>query len=300
MLKEKFKENDYIVEKYKQYIRRKISFLARISPNKASKYLYKKMFGRKLDLKDPKTFNEKLMYLKLNEYNNNKLVINCSDKYAVREYVTDKKCGNILNKLYGVYSNANEINWKELPQKFVLKCTHGCGFNIICTDKEKLNKKETIKKLNKWRKKTFGYDTAETHYTKIKPKIICERYLETDAGMLPNDYKIYCFNGEPKLVLTCTERASKLKLNFLDLNWKELDIGTENYKSNTIPTKPNNFQEMIEYAKKLAEPFKFVRVDFYDYNGEVIFGELTFTPAGCCAQYYNDEGNKVLGNMLKI
>ena len=149
-------------------------------------------------------------------------------------------------------------------------------------------------------KKRFGYETVELHYTKIKPRIICEKYLETDAGILPNDYKIYCFNGEPRLILVCTERLTKTRLDFFDLDWNMLDIGKEEYKSKALPKKPENLKNMIEYAKKLAEPFEFVRVDFYNDNGKVIFGELTFTPAGCRAKYYTDEGNKILGDMLKI
>lgn len=273
--------------------------LLKISPKFIYKRIYKKSQGKTLNLKNPTLFNEKLMWLELNNKNND-LMIKCTDKYDVRQYVKEKGCGEILNELYGVYNDANEINLDELPKKFVLKCTHGCGFNIICDDKSKLDKKETIKKLNKWKSKRFGYETVELHYTKIKPRIICEKYLETDAGILPNDYKIYCFNGVPKLILVCTERVTKTRLDFFDLDWNVLDIGKEEYKSKVVPKKPENLKKMIEYAKKLSEPFEFVRVDFYNDNGKVIFGELTFTPAGCRAQYYTDNGNKMLGDMLKL
>lgn len=274
--------------------------LARMSPSLTSKIIYKKVTKKKLNLKEPKLFNEKLMYLKLNDYYKNELISNCADKYKVREYVKSCGCEEILNDLYGVYNEASEINWNELPNKFVLKCNHGCGFNIICDDKEKLNYEESSKKLEQWMKEKFGYETVEIHYTQIKPKIICEKYLETSAGFLPNDYKIYCFNGVPKIILVCTERSTGTKLTFFDLNWKIMDIVVEKYKTNNIPQKPENLQEMIEYATKLSRPFKFVRVDFYNYEGKVVFGELTFTPAGCHALYYNEKGNKLLGDMLEI
>ena len=234
--------------------------LLKISPKFIYKRIYKKSQGKTLNLKNPKLFNEKLMWLELNNKNND-LMVKCTDKYDVRQYVKDKGCGEILNELYGLYNDANEINWDELPKKFVLKCTHGCGFNIICNDKSKLDKKETIKKLNKWKSKRFGYETVELHYTKIKPRIICEKYLETDSGILPNDYKIYCFNGVPKLILVCTERVTKTRLDFFDLDWNVLDIGKEEYKSKVVPKKPENLEKMIEYAKKLSEQFEFVRVD---------------------------------------
>ncbi len=274
--------------------------LSHISPKLSSKVLYRILTHKKLNLKNPELFNEKLMKLKIDDYNNNDLVIKCTDKYLVRDYI--KECGveEILNEIYGVYNNAYEIDWDKLPNKFVLKCNHGCGYNIICTDKDKLDKEHTIKTLNKWMKKKFGYETSELHYPKIKPLIICEKYIETDAGVFPNDYKIYCFDGKPKVILTCTERQNNLRLNFLDLNWNELDIGTKADRAESIPQKPECLDKMIEYAKILSKPFKYVRVDFYDFNGKPLFGELTFTPARCAAWYYSDEGNKFLGDMLKL
>ena len=300
MLKEKIKKNKLIMNLYTKMCKLERILLCKISPELISKIMYEQTQNKKLDLKNPKLFNEKLMYLKLNDYYKNDLIIKCSDKYRVREYICEKKCEEILNELYGVYDKPKEIDWDNLPEKFVLKCTHGCGFNIICDNKQKLDKKDAIKKLTRWEKEKFGYETGEIHYTYIKPKIICEEYLETEDGLLPNDYKIYCFNGKPELVLVCTERNTKLRLNFLDLNWNEIDIGTENFKSDKSPKKPDNFDDMVEYARRLSQPFKFVRVDFYNCNGKVIFGELTFTPAGCCAQYYNDKGSRLLGDMLKI
>lgn len=274
--------------------------LSHISPTLSSKLLYRILTHKKLNLKNPTLFNEKLMKLKIDDYNNNELVIKCTDKYKVREYVEECGASEILNEIYGVYEDANEIDWDKLPEKFALKCNHGCAYNIICIDKEKLDKEETIKTLNKWLKKKFGYETSELHYPKIKPVIICEKYIETNAGVFPNDYKIYCFDGVPKLVMACTDRQEHLRINFFDLEWNELDIGTKEDRAEVAPDKPTCLKEMIEYAKVLSKPFKYVRVDFYDFDGRPLFGELTFTPARCAAWYYSDKGNKELGDMLKL
>lgn len=277
-----------------------ISFVAIFSEPIANKIMYKVYTRKKLNLKEPKLFNEKLMHLKLNVYNNSELVVKCSDKYRVQEYV--KECGleKILNPIYATYNTAEEIDFDKLPDKFVLKCNHGCGFNIICTDKSKLDRQDAKVKLNKWLKTKFGKETRELHYLKIKPLIIAEKYIETDAGFMPNDYKIYCMNGEPKIILTCTDRENDLKLNFFDLEWNELMLGLDKNRSDAPIDKPSCLNEMLEYAKVLSKPFEFVRVDFYNLDGKPIFGELTFTPARCSASYYNDEGSKILGDMLKI
>ncbi len=292
------KNNKVIKKIYEKIIEIRNYILTIVSPKTLNKILYEASQGKKLNLKDPKLFNEKLMYLKLNDYEKNELYAKCTDKYEVRNFVEKNGCAEILNTLYGVYENANEIKWEELPQKFVLKATHGCGWNIICTDKEKLDKEETIKQLNKWISKVYGYQSAETHYFKIKPRIICEKYLETDQGVLPNDYKFFCFHGEPKLIETCTDRANKVQLNFMDLNWNKVDnIYPDKYISKTTASRPDNLGDMVEYARKLSKPFKFVRVDLYNVNGNTVFGELTFTPAGC-TQEFTEEASKILGDWI--
>lgn len=269
-----------------------------ISPVLASKILFKLSINKKLNLKKPKTFNEKLMWLKLNWQN--PLVVKCADKYEVRSYV--KECGyeHILPKLYGVYDDVEKIEWTNFPKKFAIKCTHGCGFNIICNNKDKLDTNESIKKLKKWMKSRYVFEAIEIQYDKMKPRIICEEYIETLSGFLPNDYKIYCFNGEPKLTLVCTERSEDVKLDFMDLNWNMIDIGAEGWESGNIPDKPECYSEMIKIAKALSKPFPFVRIDFYDLNGKPILGEMTFTPAGCAARYYNEKGQDLLGNMIDL
>lgn len=269
-----------------------------ISPAFSSKMLFRISTGKKLNLKEPKTFNEKLMWLKL--YDNNELVVKCADKYEVREYVEALGYKSLLPKLYGSYEQVEDIEWSKFPKKFAIKCTHGCGFNIICDDKSKLNINEANKKLKKWLKTRYVFEALESQYDKMIPRIICEEYIETKDGLLPNDYKIYCFNGKPKLTLVCTERAKEVKMKFMDLNWNEMDIGNPDFLSEQHPNKPECYDEMLSIAKRLSQPFPFVRVDFYDLNGKPILGEMTFTPAACAARYYSNEGLKILGDMLYI
>ena len=281
--------------------RRLVYLLTAISPTLSSKVIYRLHTKKKLNLVNPTLFNEKLMYLKLHDYKNNQLVIDCSDKIKVREYLKSYDLDNLLTEIYGIYDDAKLIDFSKLPKKFALKCNHGCGYNIICVDKKKLDINDSVKRLNKWKNTTFGYETCEPHYFKIKPLIYAEEYIATSDGIMPNDYKIYCFNGVPKIILVCSERESGLKLTFFDLDWHELDYVTDKYKSSKKIKKPKKLDEMIKYATKLSQPFKFVRVDFYENNeGRVIFGELTFTPARCSAEYYNEKGNKELGELLDL
>lgn len=274
------------------------SILYLSSPVLASKYIYRRNTGKILNLKSPKDFNQKLQWLKL--YWRNPLVVQCADKYGVREYAVKSGCEEILPKLYGVYEHTSEINWDKLPNKFALKCTHGCGFNIISDNKNKLDKNQTFKQLDEWLKIRIEKKNVEIHYSKIKPRIICEQYIETDAGFLPIDYKILCFNGKPKLLTVCTDRFSDLKVIFLDLNWEIKNYSAKEYFPENLPVKPECFDEMIQYSEILAKPFPFVRVDFYVCNGKPILGEMTFTPGACMGLELNNTGLEVLGDMIKL
>ena len=227
------------------------------------------------------------------------LIVTCADKYRMRGYV--KKCGCIeyMPKLYGVYKSTEEIEWDKFPNKFAIKCNHGCKMNIICDDKNKFDIAESTKKLNYWMKDNYAYHVYEPHYAHIKPLILCEEYIETDGGVFPDDYKIYCFNGEAKVILVCMERQDgKLRLEWYDLSWNPLDIGRD--KNEQKAKKPLCLDEMIKCAEKLSKPFPYVRVDFYDKDGKAILGEMTFTPYYGMARYYNEKGNEWLGSLLRL
>ena len=272
--------------------------LTKISPKFSTTILYIMRTGQIPNLKNPKNFNEKMTKLKLEDYNNNEQISNLADKYEVRKYVEEKGLKEILNEIYGIYDNEEQINFTELPDKFALKCTHGCAYNIICKDKENLNISEAKDKLKRWLKEKYGYATQELHYTRIKPRIIAEKYLCDENDKMPLDYKIYCFHGKAKCILVCSERDEKLKLSYYDLNWNRLKYEKEDWSSKENIKKPENLQKMIQYAEKLSGKYHFVRVDLYNEKGKIIFGELTFTPACCCAPYYSKEGNMELGKLL--
>lgn len=278
--------------------KRFMEFLTKINPKFSCSILYIMRTHEIPHYKNPRNFNDKTSILKLYDYPNNKLVIKCTDKYEVRKYIEELGYSRILNELYGVYKTPDEIDFTKLPEKFALKCTHGCAYNIICKDKNKLNIIETKNKLDKFMHEKYGYATTELHYLKIEPKIICEKYLCDEDDKMPIDYKIYCINGVAKCILVCTERDTGLKLNMFDMKWNQLPYIKEKYMSNKDIEKPKKLQDMIKIAEDLSKPFPFVRVDLYNDKGKIIFGELTFTPACCCNPCYSKEGNKELGKMI--
>ena len=279
-----------------------LCLLSTVSPKLSTKALYKRRIGKNINLKNPKTFNEKIQWLKLNVYPYDDIYTKCADKYAVRKYIKMKGCSNILTKLYGVYENARDINFDLLPNKFVLKWNFGCGLNIICEDKSKINRDEVIKKLNKWKHNKFYLKTSEMHYKKIDKKIICEEYLTDRTSKRIDDYKFYCFNGKPYCVMICVGRdKGKPKFYFFDRDWKFLRINKigEKCEKNFTVKKPVGIDEMFKYAEILSSDFPFVRVDLYNVNGKIYFGELTFTPSAGVDTGYTDEGQLILGEMIK-
>ena len=281
-----------------------LSFLTLISPKLNTKFLYWRRFGKKLDLDNPQTSNEKVLWLKFNTYYNNPLVIQCADKYAVREYVEKCGCGEILNELYGVYDNVEDIDFDKFPNKFVLKLNYGCGMNLICTDKFKLNIQDTRKLLRKWFKSKYHLIESEMQYATIPKKIICEKFLDVDDNVVPDDYKIYCCNGRPYYVMVCIGRdKGRPKFYYFDC---EGNLQREMTKDGLVV--PNDFKyeipmgwrEMIKYAEILSAPFPFVRSDFYLVDGKVIFGELTFTPASGLDKEKLEYTDKLLGDLINI
>lgn len=251
-----------------------------ISPRLNTIARYRAVYGRKINLGSPKTFHEKLLWLKLNRYINNPLVIMCADKYKVREYVKQVGCDEILNELISVYDNVKDIKWDELPDKFVLKWNFGAGMNIICENKLQLNEADVVKQLRKWKKKKSWLSHSEMHYKYISPKIICEKFLEEENNDGLDDYKVYCFHGKPRAILVMQDRKNDLKAEFFDTDWKKLDGNSKYSKLENEILKPLCLGEMLMYAERLSEGFPFVRCDFYIVNNRVIFGELTFSPAG--------------------
>lgn len=281
--------------------------LTRISPQLNTRVVYLMKFKRPIDLKNPKTLDEKIQWLKFNTYYKNPLVTQCADKYAVREYVEKCGCGEILNELYGVYNYVDEIPWDTLPKQFVIKWNFGCGQNLIVFDKAKLDIEDAKRKLNDWYKlrDTFYLTYSEMQYRGIPPKLICEKLIETESGDVPVDYKVYCFNGVPDCVMTCSKRGQMehgAEYYFFDQDW---NLKRYNQRGKDAPAdfslpKPEGIEKVFDYAAKLSKPFPFVRSDFYLEKGKVIFGELTFTPAGGFEVSRLPETQLYFGDLVKL
>lgn len=260
---------------------------------------YKKQSGKTLNLENPVTFSEKLQWYKLN--NKNPIMMVCADKYAVRDYLTEKGYGNILNDIYGVYDSVNEINLEKLPDQFVLKASHGSGQNIIVKDKKDLNWKRDRLLLKSWLNQDIYWGNREWVYKDMPRHIISEKYLEDETGEL-RDYKFFCFNGKPTYMQLEIGRYSGEHIrNFYDMDWNLMPFGKAMPHNPTVKVeKPTGFEEMKKIATDLSAPFPFVRVDLYSCNGKIYFGEMTFFPAGGVNDFIPSEYDKIVGENWTI
>ena len=244
------------------------------------------------------TIQSKISYLIVHESPDYKSKI--VDKIGVHEYAKKVLGKDICVPILKIYNDANEINFDELPNQFVLKNNHGCGMNIIVNDKSKLNFEDAKNTLNKWKNDNFGVDAGEFQYINVNKKIFAETFLKDNI----EDYKIYCFHGEPKLIRVQKKVESRKINNYYTLDWKLTDIetGLNNFyrDPNIIFEKPKKLELMIEYAKKLSAEFVFVRVDFYYFNDIIYLGEMTFTPSNLNFRLKNEEQSKYLGTFIDI
>ena len=260
---------------------------------------YKSQLGENLNLDNPKTFNEKIQWLKLND--STPLKTQLADKYLVREWVKNKIGEKYLIPLLGVWDDFDDINFNSLPRQFVLKANHGCAYNIIVKDKTTFNKDDARNKFKLWLRENFAFKFGlEMHYKNIQPKIIAEEYLENIDGEV-YDYKIFCFNGKAKYIQIILGRSANYQMVFFDTEWKRQDFITNNTLYNGDIPKPKNLSEMLEKAEVLAKNFNFVRVDFYILNDDSIkFGEMTFTPFSGVGHWNKTEWNMKFGEMIKL
>lgn len=279
--------------------RRLFARVVKASPVLASQILYFKVFRKRLNLKAPRTFNEKLMWLKLNEPD--VLKTQCTDKYLVREYVR-ARCGEeLLIDLHGVYERAEDIDFARLPNRFVLKCTHGSGFNIVCKNKLFLDEDYTRKQLNNWLKMNYSLYCGEPHYAGIRPRIVAERYIGKRSGQLPIDYKIHCFHGEPQFIDVVMDRDTPLKKNLTyTCDWELLPYTHDSVQFDGDCERPVKLAEMLDIARKLSRAFTYVRVDLYAVGVRIYFGELTFTPAACVDTDLLARADLELGQLLHL
>lgn len=278
------------------------SRIGRILPD--SLYLelrYKLVIKQKLNLKDPKSFNEKLQWLKIND--RNPLYTILVDKYAVRDYIKEKIGEEYLIPLVGgPWKSVDDIPFNLLPDQFVLKATHDSGSVVICRNKEKFDIESAKRKLKKSLKNNFYYSGREWPYKNVPPQIIAEKYMVDESGEELKDYKLMCFHSEVKASFVCSDRFSKdgLKVTFYDSTWKRLPFERHYPAGDVDIDKPKSYEEMVHIAEKLSENMKFVRIDFYEINGKVYFGEFTFYPGSGFEGFNPPEWDKKLGKWIEL
>lgn len=255
---------------------------------------------RPLHLKNPKSFNEKLQWLKLYDRRPEYTVM--VDKFAAKQFVADKIGEEHIIPTLGVWKNVEEIEWNTLPEQFVLKCTHDCGGLVICTDKSKLDIEAAKIKLSKSLKKNYYLESREWPYKNVPPRIICEKYMEDESGYL-KDYKWFCFDGEPKAFFIATDRnapGEETKFDFFDADYNHLPFTNGHPNAPVCPPKPAGFEEMKKLASILSKGIPQVRVDFYDVNGHIYFGELTLSHWGGTMPFTPDEWDYTFGSWIKL
>ena len=297
ILREKFQTIDIIRRYWKFFIMPKC-----IYPRKLKDF-YFKMTGVVLNIENPKRFTEKIQWRKI--YDNSFVYSILSDKYLVRKWIQYKIGDTYLIPLLGVWDNVEEIEFSSLPNSFVLKTNNGCATNIIVKDRQEFNQREAITNLKIWLKEPFWFNYGfEMHYSRIVPKIISEKYMKPDNGKNDlSDYKFYCFKGVPKYCQIIQNRTQGETIDFFDMEWNLQEFVGMNPKgknSDVFPTKPSNFDEMVNVASILACGFEFVRVDMYEINNKVYFGEMTFTPGSGIGKFNPEQWDKKLGDLWDI
>lgn len=256
--------------------------------------------GYKLNLKNPKTFNEKLQWLKL--YDRKQEYTEMVDKVEAKRLVARIIGEEHIIPTLAVYEKVEDINFDILPNQFVLKCTHDSGGIVICKNKSKFNRKLALKKLEKGLKRNFFWRNREWPYKNIKPRIIAEKYM-TNSGQELEDFKIHCFNGIPKAILHCCDRYKKTGLteDFYTTEWDHLDISRPNHPQSPYPSDcPIELKEMLHLSEKLSEGIPFLRTDFYVINHKVYFGELTFFPASGMQPFIPKEWDDIFGSWILL
>lgn len=293
-----------IFSKFKRSVR---LFLGKHYPKLLVSILYRIAFGKRIDWDAPRTLNEKIHWLKFNT--DTTLWTLLADKYRVREYVKQRGCDELLVELYGVWTDASEIDWDSLPEQFVMKSNCSCGDVRICTDKSKIDRQEWGKHFAKAMCDKLGYERGEPHYNEIPPVVIAEELLDISKQSIKTssliDYKIWCFDGAPHHILVCNNRTKEtLELAVFDLDWNyhpEKSVFTEHYKApSQILLKPQTINEMLEAAGKLSKGLPQARVDFYEVDGKAYFGEMTMTAGGAFIDYYTDDFMLEMGDLISL
>tara|TARA_B110000091_G_C13809350_1_gene474169 strand:+ start:1101 stop:2045 length:945 start_codon:yes stop_codon:yes gene_type:complete len=291
----------------REIAKRRLHYLGLHNPKKLASILHKDYCKRDINWNSPRDLNEKINWLKFNT--DTSPWSDLSDKYKVRSYVEKCGLGDLLVELYGVWENADDINFDKLPNSFVLKANNGSATVLLVKDKTTLDLVKIRTQLKKWQKSRFGIMEAEPHYLSLKPCIIAEQLLENDNSEFSTsliDYKIWCFNGEPYSIWTCSNRqiGGATYVASHDMNWKvhpERSVFTDHYRqcTNNIP-RPKSLEQMIDACRILAKDFPQVRMDFYECQGKAYFGEMTFTSFGGYMDFYSHKYLLELGAKVKL
>ena len=286
-----------LVKKYRLGILKKMKFLPQ---ELYAQIFYEYYYDKKLNLKDPQEFNEKIQWLKV--YYHPDILTRLIDKYEVRHFVKETVGDKYLNELLALYNKPSEINYDELPSQFVLKTTHGYNNNIIVRDKAKLNKFKAKLSLYKWMTRNQYYmGGQEWAYKNAPHRIIAEKFLPEIDNKGVSDFKFYCFNGEPEFIEVNIKIESGVFRSYFDVEWNVQDFYRKAVpRYDKTITRPEKLEEMVEVARKLSKKFPFVRVDLYNIKERIIFGELTFYPADARHPFYPEEYNKIFGDKMKL
>ena len=276
-------------------------FIARALPDKL--YLsikYRVHMGYWMDWRNPKTYNEKLQWLKV-FYRRRDFSI-MVDKAAAKDYVANKIGRDYIIPTIAIYNSVDEIDFDKLPEKFVLKCTHDSGGLVVCSDKKILNKSAAMKKMASALKKSYVVQNREYPYAFVPKRIIAEQFMEEPEYGELRDFKFYCFDGVPQYLLVASGRQKKQKrFDYFDMKWNHWPVYDEGCPNNDVmPEKPKNFEKMIEIAKVLSEGIPHVRVDLYNIDGKIYFGELTFFDGSGINIYVPREYDSIFGKYLKL
>ena len=263
------------------------------------KMKYKLRTGNKLNIKNPKRYTEKSQWIKL--YDRKDIYTKMVDKYESKEFIEKKVGKEYIVETYGIYDSFEQIDFEKLPDKFVMKCTHDSGGLVICNSKKDLNIQSAKNKIEKSLKNNFYYLGREWPYKNVKPRIIIEELLENNDSSDLIEYNFFCFNGIPKIVMTCHgDKRIKRYNDFYDMDFNKLDVQCEYATSDNKEKKPRQFEKMIELSKKLSENTYSLRVDFYIVNNKIKLGELTFFHwAGFC-NFTPDKWDYEFGKMIKL
>lgn len=276
-------------------------FFNKVSDDVYLKWMYRIWMGKKLNLDEPKTFNEKLQWLKLHD--RKPMYTQMVDKCEAKKYVSEKIGGGYIIPTLGVWNSFDEIDFDELPDQFVLKTTHDSGGVVICRDKSAFDINLAKKKIVKSLKTNYYMQGREWPYKDVQPRIIAEKFMIDETGDTITDYKFYCFNGEPRYLYVSygLEDHRTAALSFLTLNWEFAPFSRSDYKAfEELPKKPHLFNEMVEIAKHLASNIDFIRIDLYEINNQIYFSELTFYPCSGLMLFVPEEWDYRMGRMLDL